>query len=242
MQARLGAAGSFLWIDDLPDRGLRVRRGAIVVAPGGGNGTQPVPDGLIHHWIAAGFIPRVKLSDVLRVAHDYANYKQYYRPQAVDSALLSYNGDQRNFSMRSVYGVLFVTAVLKTEFATHEVRVDPARCYIVSDSTRIQEVENYGRSNERLLPPNHGTGYLWRLHTVTRYEERDGGVYVEMEALALSRDIPAAIRLLFKPAIAHFSEAVLMASLRQTREVVNAAVETVLRSKRADMAVLAFER
>jgi hypothetical protein len=49
MQARLEAAGRFLWIDEAPDRDMRVKDGAILVAPGMGNRTQAVPNGLIRH-------------------------------------------------------------------------------------------------------------------------------------------------------------------------------------------------
>lgn len=62
----LVTTGRFLWIDEVPGR-------AILVAPGMGTGTLAVPNGLIHHWIAAAFIPDANPASVLRVAHDYAN-------------------------------------------------------------------------------------------------------------------------------------------------------------------------
>jgi hypothetical protein len=222
MQSRL-SAGLFLWADEAPDRTARIRNGTILVAPGVGNGTQSVAGGLIHHWLAAAFIPHVTMADVLRVAHDYSNYKQYYRPDVIDSRLLSCAEDERKFSMRSIHRVLFITAVLESEFATHDIRVSPTRWYIVADSRRVQEVDNYGRTNECLLPAERGRGFIVRLHTISRYEERDGGVYLEMEAIALSRDIPAALRWLVNPAVARFSQAELMTSLRQTRDAVGAA-------------------
>lgn len=86
--------------------------------------------------------------------------------------------------MRSLHRVLFVTAGMDSQFAA---QVDAKRWYIVADATRVREVENFGWPNERVLRPDRGKGYAWRLHTITRYEERNGGVYVEMEAIALSR-------------------------------------------------------
>ena len=35
-----------------------------------------------------------------------------------------------------------------------------------------------------------GGGYLWRLNSYWRFEERDGGVYLECESVSLTRDIP----------------------------------------------------
>jgi hypothetical protein len=223
MQSRLDGTVPFLAIDAAPATRLRVRNGAIVVEPVVGNGTEIVPDGLIHHWVAAAFIPHVNVAGVLRIAHDYAEYKQFYHPSIMDSRLLGCEGGEQSFSTRSLYRVLFVTAVLDSQFVTRDVEVDATRWYIIADSTRVQEVENYGRADEHVLPPDQGRGFIWRLRTITRYEERDGGVYVEMEAIALSRDIPPAVRWLVGPAVSRFSQNELATSLRQTREAVNAA-------------------
>jgi hypothetical protein len=162
---------------------------------------------------------------VLRVAHDCANYKQLYHPLVVDSRLLASAAGEQSLSMRTLHRVLFITAVLDSQFVTRDFQVDATRWYIVADSTRVQEVEEYGQPNERVLPPDRGRGFIWRLHTITRYEQRDGGVYVEIEAIGLSRDIPAALRWLVNPAVNRFSQNEMMFSLRQTREAVTAAVK-----------------
>jgi hypothetical protein len=240
MRARVASVGPFLWVDGAPGRKQRVQDGAILVAPGmGSSGTETVPGGLIHHWLAAAFIPQANLPCGLGVAHDFAHYKQFYWPAVVDSKPLSGRGEHQDFSMRSLHRVLFITTAMESQFATIDFPMDAKRWYIVADSTRVQEIENYGQPNERLLPPTRSHGFTWRLHTITRYEERDGGVYVEMEAMALSRDIPAAIRWFVAPAIARFSQSEIMTSLRQTREAVIAAVKAEQRVNVAEAAGLA---
>ena len=42
-------------------------------------------------------------------------------------------------------------------------------------------------------------GYVWRQIGIERLEERDGGVYVELETIVLSRGIPAGFHWLIKP-------------------------------------------
>ena len=46
-----------------------------------------------------------------------------------------------------------------------------------------------GKENPPLVFPasyaENGGGYIWQLFSMTKFEERDGGVYVELEALAL---------------------------------------------------------
>jgi hypothetical protein len=222
MQARVDGGGQFLWTDEAPERDTRLRSGEILVAPGMGNGVQPVPSGLIHHWIAAAFIPHADLAGVLRIAQDYGEYKQFYQPAILDSRLLARTGVEQSFSIRSLHRALMVTAVMDSEFVARAVQLDATRAYIVADTTRVQDVENYGKPDERVLPPDRGRGYVWRLHTVSRYEERNGGVYVEMETIALSREIPAAVRWLVSPVVARFSRSELMTSLRQTCEAVTA--------------------
>jgi hypothetical protein len=71
-----------------------------------------------------------------------------------------------------------------------------------------------------LLPPGTGNGFIWRIRSVARYEERDGGVYLELEAMALTRDIPASLAWMANPIVNHLSINSLTTTLRQTRDAV----------------------
>lgn len=75
------------------------------------------------------------------------------------------------------------------------IQVDEHRWYGYSTTTHIQEVAKFGTPEQHTLPEDAGLGLIWRLASITRLEERDGGVYAELEAIALSCDIPAAFRL-----------------------------------------------
>lgn len=50
--------------------------------------------------------------------------------------------------------------------------------------------------------------------------EGEGGVYFEVEAIALSRDIPAMLRLMVEPVVRRVSRNSLATALRQTQEAV----------------------
>lgn len=89
MGERLDPGHQFLWTDESPDRSARLRLGEILVEPMARSGTRRAPDGLIHHWVGALFIPDATLESVLDVAHDYDHYKDIYRPKVVDSKLLT---------------------------------------------------------------------------------------------------------------------------------------------------------
>jgi hypothetical protein len=69
----------------------------------------------------------------------------------------------------------------------------------ISSAMRITEVENPGRSDESEKQPGQDGGYLWRMETWWRMEERDGGVYVQSEVASLKRDIPTGLGWLVGP-------------------------------------------
>lgn len=229
LQARLTGKARFLWMDESVERWRRVRQGEILAAPEGENGRMSVPHGIIHHWVGAVFIPSANLDQVFAVVHDYNHYRDYFEPTVIASKLLSRSDNRWRFSMRWLKKVLAVTAIIDTEYNSVEVRLDLKRWYGLSRSTRIQEIRNYGRADERRLPPDAGSGYIWRVYSVSRYEERDGGVYAELEALVLSRDVPAYFRWLVDPIASRLSRNALLTSLEQTRLAVQTKAATDLR-------------
>ena len=115
---------------------------------------------------------------------------------------------------------LFVHAAIQGHYQAHDVTLDSSKGYNVADSTELRQIERYGRSDERLLPPDTGSGFIWRMHSTARYEERDGGVYLEVEAIALTRDIPGSLSWLVTPVVNHLSINSLTTTLRQTRDAV----------------------
>lgn len=46
-----------------------------------------------------------------------------------------------------------------------------------------------GLLRNREYPAGDDSGYMWRLHSYWRFTERDGGVVVECESIALSRSL-----------------------------------------------------
>ena len=119
---------------------------------------------------------------------------------------------------------LFLTTTLYSDYHSSYVRVSDRQWYSVSEATRIQEIENYGEPGQHPLGEKEGNRFLWRLFSITRFEERDGGVYIELEAIALSRDIPVSVRWIVEPIVRRISRNSLTTSLRQTEGVLRAGV------------------
>jgi len=229
MEQRLSPGSAFLWLDEEPERLARVRVGEIVVAPAGLQNPKKVPSGLIHHWVGATFISGVTLPAVLRVVRDYAQYKDLYQPGVADSKVIDTDESKDRFSMVLIHKSTFLKTALDADYESQYIHLDDRRAYSLSRATRIQEVHDYGASDQRLLEQGEGRGIIWRLFSITRYAERDGGVYIELEAIGLSRDIPASLRFLVEPIVRRISEASLSTSLRQTESAVQQRAEVASR-------------
>lgn len=108
---------------------------------------------------------------------------------------------------------MFMRRALASEYRSRFRQVDGTKWYRVAQTTRVQ-----GLADTRRIPDGEGSGYIWRLATIARYEERDGGVYIETEAMALSRAIPMTLHWVVDPIVRRVSRSSLDTSLEQTRE------------------------
>jgi hypothetical protein len=223
MEAEL-RSGKFLRIADWPEgrreAGLaRLRSGEVVVermaAPGSGKADK-VPDGLIHHWLGTVFIPGVTLEQTLAAVQDYDNHHSAYAPEVVASRLLRRKGDDFRIFLR-LRKKKVVTVVLDTEYDVHYTHLDSARAYSRSYSRRIAEVADAGEPGEHQLPEGKDHGFLWRLYTYWRFREGAEGVYVECEAISLTRDVPTGLGWLIRPFIENVPRESLTFTLQATR-------------------------
>jgi hypothetical protein len=217
MQARLQNGSHFLWLEEEPGRMEYVRTKGPLIGPINKQVPIKISHGLIHDWLGAGFLPGARIEDILHVVRDYNSYKKIYRPGVIDSLAHSSNGEKDLFFMRLANRSVISKTALDSECEAHYIRVDDHRWYAYSNTIHIQELAHFGTPEQQVLPEDTGTGLIWRLFSITRLEEQDGGVYAELEALALSRDVPAALRLFAAPIIRRVSRDSLATSLHQTK-------------------------
>jgi hypothetical protein len=176
-----------------------------------------IPHGLVHHWVALCFIPGGTVSQTLVLLQDYDHHQDIYKPDVVRSKLLSNNGNDFKVYLR-LYRKAIVTAIFNVEFDVRYFPLDPARAYSQSYSTRIAEVQNAGRPDEREKPVGNDRGFLWRLNSYWRFEEKDGGVYVQLESIALSRSVPAVFAWFVNPLLRSIPRNYLSRLLTATRD------------------------
>lgn len=177
------------------------------------------PGGMMPHWIGIAFIPGAKLDEALSILKDYNHQAVYYAPDVERSRIESQDGDLfrvfLRFRRRKV-----ITVVLDTEHEVEYFRDTKTRAHSRSSAVRIAQVENPGKADEREKNPGEDDGFLWRMETWWRMEEREGGVYIQSEAATLTRDIPTGLGWLVGPFVTSVPKESVTFTLEATRRAV----------------------
>src|SRR5919201_3445978 len=197
---------TFLWVDrQQSDRRadvLRVlRRGEVVIEPLEtlDRGRQIViPAGLVHHWVATAFVPRIRLGEAIAMAQDYDRHAAIFAPAVTRSKILSRDANTFQVYFRFTQKHI-ITVVLDVFSDASWTNIDPARVEGRVYGHRIVEIENAGTAAERAGQPDDGHGFLWRLNTYCRFAQKDEGVYIEFETLSLTRDVPTGLGWIVRP-------------------------------------------
>jgi hypothetical protein len=216
-----------LWVDDLPEERrteayAALKRGQVMLKKLEIlDNDKPIlcPSGLIHHWTGVVFIPGAKLLDVLTVLEDYDRHSVYYAPDVERSKIESREGDHFRVLLRFRRHKV-ITVVLNTEHEVQYFQDGPGKAHSRSSAVRIAEVENAGKNDEREKTPGDDDGFLWRMETWWRMEERDGGVYVQSEVASLTRDIPTGLGWMIGPFVTGIPRETLTFTLEATRKAV----------------------
>jgi hypothetical protein len=185
-EGELRRGTALLWIDGLPEEQraeayAALKRGEVKMQKleiFDNNKPIACPGGMIHHWTGVVFIPAAKLEDVLGVLEDYDRHSVYYAPDVERSKLESRDGEHFRVFLRFRRHKV-ITVVLNTEHEVQYFHDAPGKAHSRSSAVRIAEVENAGKSDEREKTPGNDDGFMWRMETWWRMEERDGGVYVQ---------------------------------------------------------------
>lgn len=233
----LRANGWFLWVDSLPEPRRKqlcdqLRHGQPAIrqekTKEDGNPIE-VPDGLIHDWSGVVFVPGVSLEQAVAFLQDYNNHWRTYGPDVRRSKLLEHSDNTfkvyLQFYKESPRRVSF-----NAVFEVHNRQIDATHAISRAVSVRVAELEHPDQPDSAELPVGQGHGYLWRLNNYWRLEQKDGGVYIQVETIALSRDVPSILAWLVNPLIRRVSRRTLANLLTATRRgVTNSTTKSTTR-------------
>ena len=148
-----------------------------------------IPDGMVHHWVGAAFIPGVTLDKLIPWLQNYAQYQDYFTDVERSSLNRPPADNVYDIYLRLTRSKLGVTAHFNTSHNVVYSRRSPTFVYSVSRSSQIRQLKGAGSPSEKELPEGDDDGYLWRLNSYWRFFERDGGVVVECETVGLSKSL-----------------------------------------------------
>jgi hypothetical protein len=195
----------------------RLQRGEVVVEKLVGN--AELRGAMLHHWLAWVFVPGARAGDVERVLRDVAAYPQVYAPEVEQARATAALGDRLQTTMR-VRQKHVLTVVMDTDYDVEFGRLDAGHGWSWSRSKRVAELAAPGSAHERALGPREDHGFLWRQNTYWSWAEADGGLYLQLESVSLSRAIPSGLGW----AVGPFVESVPRESLEFTLRATAAAV------------------
>jgi hypothetical protein len=225
LDSELAPGKPFFWIDVLPEGQRKaayaqLRSGAVLMQQLQtlDHGQQVLcPNGMIHHWVGIVFIPGTTLEKTLSMLEDYDHAVNHFSSEVQRSKLLAHQGDEYKVYFRFLKKKV-ITVVLDTEHDVRYTRLTATRAESRSYSARIAEVENPGKPDERLKPVGDDGGFLWAIDAFWRFEEKDGGVYVQSESVSLTRDIPGIVEWFVKPFVTGIPKESLQFMLGATRK------------------------
>jgi hypothetical protein len=167
----------------------RLHKGELIVERLTPSQGSELPGALLHHWRGTAFVPGATTADFEHLMKDFNSYPQHFSPEVLRAKVLSNNGDHLVATMR-VKQTHILTVVMDTAYDIAYGHLDARHGYSVSRTTRIAEIEAAGKGSEHALDGSDQHGFLWDLNVYWSYEERDGGLYMQIETVSLTRDIP----------------------------------------------------
>jgi hypothetical protein len=199
----------------------RLRRGEHIVeqmTPAGGPGLEGA---MLHHWRGTAFAPGATAADFERMLRDFNEYPRHFAPQVVRAKVLLRDGDRMEATME-VRQRHVIPVVLNATYEIQFGRQDARHGYSLSRSTRIEEIGGAGTGAEHALSSREEHGFLWRMNTYWSYEERDGGLYLQIESISLTRDVPGGIGWMVRPYVESIPRESMEFTLRSASNAVSA--------------------
>jgi len=204
----------FSWLDNSRRARIDTKKGAILVH-NFNDPFEPAPKAMIHDWAAAMFIPEVSVGQVVDFVQQYDRQADIYE-EVLTSELLSKDGNDFRIKRR-LRKEKVVVVVLDMESEANFEKLDDDVWIIREYTRKVMEVENAGKRNEKVLPDGQGTGFMWRMNSYWRLTGTDDGVYVEMNTILLTRDIPWGLGWLILPFVTSVPQEYLNSMLYTTR-------------------------
>ena len=225
VDAEVAGRQPFLWVDRLPAakraEALRdLAAGEVVV-----DKLQTLEDGekvdvdggMIHHWVGTVLIPGRSVRDVFDFVQQYDRYPEVFDPMIRRTRVTSQSGGRFAVSMRTETHKV-ITVVMDVDYDIEYRFLSDTRGFSTNTATRIFEVHDVGKPNERREPGDQAGGYLWRFQMWCSFDQRPEGTYEQCESASLTRGIPFGLGWIVGPFVNSIPRETLELTLGRIRE------------------------
>lgn len=195
------------------------------------SGAPSIPDGKVHHWAGAIFVPRAQLGAVVARLRDRAGRESESFTDVTASRLIARDGDRLKIFMRLRRDSI-ITVTYNTEHDVVYRQLGAARASSRSVATKVAELVDAGTPQEREAAPGEDRGFLWKLNAYWRFEQADGGVLIECESVSLSRGVPTLLRPFVTGVVERIARDSLARTLTSLRKDLTAAFQTTASAPR----------
>ena len=202
----------------------KLQRGEPIIERIRPSGGPALPGATLYHWRGTAFVPGATVADYERVMEDFDGMPKTFAPEIVRAKVISRKNEGGRTLIQAWYRVKqhhVITVVMDITYDVVLARLDAQHGYSASRSTRITEIADAGTPEEHAMSGSEEHGFLWRLYAYWSYEERDVGLYMQIESVTLARSIPAGVAWAVKP----FVESVPRESLEFTMQATTKALK-----------------
>jgi hypothetical protein len=196
----------------------RLRGGQLLVEQLTPPAGAALPGATLHHWRATAFAPGATAEAFDRLMRDFGAWPRIYSPEVLAVRVVAGQGDRYQMVMR-VRQRHLLTVTMDSSYDVAFGRRDERHRFSASRSTQIAELDASGRA----LSPAAEHGYLWRQNTYWSCEERDGGLYLQIESISLTRSIPTGLAWAIGPFVESVPRESLEFTLRATGNALRSA-------------------
>ncbi len=211
LAARLGGTRAFQWLDEHPERRAEVLSGKIVTQALSGPDGRSVSSGLVHDWVGDIYLKGQKVEAVRDFLLDTPRHPAVFA-DVKEAAVLSREGEHSVTRLRLVKKKV-LTVVLDVEYQNEWRALPGGRWTMSARSRKVSEIDG-----GQALPPDTGHGFLWRMNTFWLLRQDDGGVWVELRSVTLSRDTPRGLGWIIRPIIRNFPAEAILGTLEGTQK------------------------
>lgn len=195
-----------------------LQRGALLIDPVPQPFATSVPGAMLHVWRGTAFVPFATVAGFQSLMQDIRAYPRIFAPQVLAARVTSRQGDNFEATLRIVQRHV-LTVVIDTRYNIRYRQLDAQHGYSLSRSNRVEEIAATGTSHEHALTPGEDHGFLWRQNTYWTYAERDGGLYLQVESVSLTRSVPPGLGWAIRPLLDSVPRDSLLFTLQAVKQV-----------------------